>query len=124
MQIHIGQKIQEVYREKGWTLEHFAKKINMTTRNAQYIFKRKDISIEQLRAISEAMEYDFVKLFLLDNTKFSVEDPKGNYKDPAAEFMSMNISFKISGNQENYKKLPDLIKRIKNTAEQLGFNVN
>lgn len=125
MQIHIGEKIREVYRKKGWTLDFFARKINMSTRNAQYIFQRKDISIEQLHSISQAMEYDFVKLFLLEETKeFIAADSKAPYKNPAAEFMSMDISFKVSGDQENYKKLPELIKKIKIAAEQLGFNVN
>ena len=97
----------------------------MSTRNAQYIFQRKDISIEQLHTISKAMEYDFMKLFLLDETKeFIAADSKAAYKNAESEFISIDISFKVSANQDDYKKLPELIKKIKIAAEQLGFSVN
>lgn len=125
MQIHVGEKIYEVFKEKGWTIDFFARKVHMTPRNIQYLFKRSSIDIIQLSEISKAMQYDFVKLYVQQDEGSRFEDvERATYPRIRKESLSMNISLNLSGEPNQYNKLPDLIKKIRNAAEQLGFQVN
>ncbi|MXV14574.1 helix-turn-helix domain-containing protein [Hufsiella ginkgonis] len=123
MQIHVGERIYQVFKEKGWTIDFFAKRVHMTKRNAQYLFKRDDISIDQLTKISKAMDYDFVQLFLLDDKQKSLaEDPSSVYTRPRKELMTVSLS--LTFDQDQSGKLPEMLKRVRMAAEQLGFQLN
>lgn len=124
MQIHIGERIYEVFKEKGWTIDFFARKVHMTPRNVQYLFKRSSIDIKQLSEISKTMQYDFVKLYIQDEEIRLDDAERTSYPRIQKESLFMNISLNLSCEPDQYNKLPDLIKKIRSAAEQLGFQVN
>lgn len=120
MPIHIGQEIKKVYKERGWTIEYFAEKVSMTPRNAAYLFNRKDISVEQLHEISKALDFDFMKLFLLNTTtSFHGEGRNAVASQLPNDFMSFSIE--VAAQVEKIKDFPQFITRLRKTADDFGF---
>ncbi len=70
------------------------------------------------------MQYDFVKLYVQDEGSRFEDVERASYARIQKESLSMNISLNLSGEPNQYNKLPDLIKKIRSAAEQLGFQVN
>jgi cobalamin-dependent methionine synthase I len=66
-EIHIGQKIKEVFATKGISVTEFSKRINKSRENMYSIFSRKTIDTGLLLAISRVLEFDFFKLYSLSN---------------------------------------------------------
>lgn len=62
--LHIGNKIQKVLHDKGITVTVFATRINKSRENIYSIFNRKTIDTGLLLTISEALDYDFFKLYI------------------------------------------------------------
>lgn len=124
MKFHIGEEIRKVFKKRGWTIEFFAEKVNMTPRNASYLFKRNDISILQLQEISRAMDYDFVKSFLLNQTNgFQTNEPEVPYPSLPQDFISMSLSLNIQSRGDNYDNLPELLKKLRAFAEEMGYKI-
>lgn len=59
--MHIGNKIQEVIRERGMSVPAFASAIHCTRGNVYKILGKSSIDTELLLKISEVLEYDFFK---------------------------------------------------------------
>lgn len=58
---HIGKKIEEVIREKRFSVAEFAQLINTNRNNVYSIFRRESVDTELLKKISEVLEYDFFR---------------------------------------------------------------
>lgn len=58
--LHIGHLIKSVFDESGMTVAEFARRIHCARPNVYSIFDRYDIGVEQLVAISLALEHDFL----------------------------------------------------------------
>ena len=61
--IHIGHKIEEVFKKTERPKTWFAKKLNCDPSNIYRIFKRKSIDTDLLFKISEILDYDFFTLY-------------------------------------------------------------
>lgn len=59
--MHIGQRIKEVLKERGITVVAFARSIPCSRENVYRIFKNDNIDIHQLKRISKVLEHDFFK---------------------------------------------------------------
>ncbi|MFY7669392.1 MAG: helix-turn-helix domain-containing protein [Crocinitomicaceae bacterium] len=66
-EIHIGQKIKEVFDTKGISVTEFARRINKSRENMYSIFSRKTIDTGLLLAISRVLEFDFFRLYSKSN---------------------------------------------------------
>lgn len=58
--MHIGHLIKSVFDEKGISVTEFARRINCARPNVYSIFERYDLSVEQIIAISEALDHNFL----------------------------------------------------------------
>jgi cell division protein FtsB len=86
--IHIGEEIQERLRKKRMKVIDFSRKIDTNRNNVYDIFSRKSIDSGLLLKISEALEFDFFRLYSIYLSKNSLvqqlEDPLEelkNYED-------------------------------------------
>jgi hypothetical protein len=66
-EIHIGQKIKEVFETKGFSVTEFARRINKSRENMYSIFSRKTIDTGLLLTISRVLEFDFFKIYSKSN---------------------------------------------------------
>ena len=66
--IHIGQEIKKILDEKHISAAKFADMIHCSRRNAYDIFSNGSMDIKRLKHISELLDYDFVALFVQDNS--------------------------------------------------------
>lgn len=122
MEFHIGKLIKEQVDKKELSVSQFAKKVNMTYRNALYLFDRTDVSAEQLRTISKVLDYDFMKLYSIsDEAVLMIEEPSSDYNKVKPNFVKMLFSLNIAATLAGYENFPELLKRTKQTAEELGF---
>lgn len=126
MNYAFGEAIRKKIEEKGMTFVAFADRFGVTDRNLQYLFKKKDLSIQQIVRASQILEYDFMSDYLRslqDDGKlnFKAEEPVQEY---AKESKGFTMSFSLSGPQENYYKyFPDLLKIIVTEAKKKGFSI-
>lgn len=58
---HIGKLIKAVFDDSGMSVTEFAKKLHCSRTNVYAIFERSDIGIEQLTAISIALNHNFLE---------------------------------------------------------------
>lgn len=58
--VHIGELIKQRLAESGLSISDFAAAIHKTRTNVYDIFKRKNVDIELLVAISEILHFDFI----------------------------------------------------------------
>ena len=75
-EIHIGQRIKEVFDTKGITVTEFARRINKSRENIYSIFSRKTIDTGLLLTISRVLDFDFFELFSRNNYVLSEEVQK------------------------------------------------
>jgi len=127
MSLLIGEKIKSKIQEKGWTTARFAKEANMSYRNAMHLFKRDDISVDQLMQISKVLEYDFMKDFSYSDkssdNRVLIAQPRSMVDIVPKDFTTMIISLTVGGTQNTFEKLPDLIRQFRKQATDLGFKV-
>lgn len=69
-QFIIGNKIKEIFLQKGMSKSEFSRKIKTSRENVYGIFKRKTIDTLLLMKISRALNHNF---FMYYNTLFSRE---------------------------------------------------
>jgi transcriptional regulator with XRE-family HTH domain len=60
---HIGSIIRQKVKERKMKMNDFANAIHCSRPNAYSIFRRRSINIDLLQLISEALNYDFVKIY-------------------------------------------------------------
>lgn len=59
--MHIGQRIKDVFIERGITVVSFARSIPCSRENVYRIFKNENIDILQLKRIGRILGHDFFK---------------------------------------------------------------
>lgn len=119
MELHIGKEIENKFHESGLKIGVFAERINTGERNVYSIFKRKDISAEMLKRISDVLGCNFFKLYerkLSDRTVSPSENK-------SVESKCMHISITLSSPIDLMKNFPSLIAKINNLASEYGFRV-
>lgn len=100
---HIGKKIEEVVREKRFSVSEFAKLINTNRNNIYSIFRRESVDTELLSKIGEVLEYNF----------FNYLSSKNADNQKILE-MTINENTPIYSKIDNVKQLEDRIKQIEN----------
>jgi len=124
MEIHIGNAIKAVVDQKGWSVVKFAKAANMSYRTALYLFERTDTSIQQLIHVGKVLDYDFVQLFVSDSNNMSTaQENVDKIENVKKDFITMNMSLIIGGSQSNYDRFPELMRKTRQIAMQLGFEL-
>lgn len=68
-QIHIGQIIRKKLKSLGITPTELMRRMNLNTRNAHVMVRKKDIELPRLREIGKVLNQDFVQYMLADETK-------------------------------------------------------
>lgn len=127
MSLRIGEIIKQKIQEKGWSLAKFAEEAGMSYRNAMYLLKRQDISVEQLVYISKILDFNFMKQFSTykgsDEMSSIVGEEEVIYGKVPKDFTTMVISLTIAGDEKTYEHFPDFLKKIRKSAEGIGFKV-
>lgn len=85
MKVHIGEKVQEIYLDRGIKLSEFADRIGTVRQNVYRIFERETINSGLLHKISIVLDFDFFR------------------------YLSENLFIKIAGmaeDGETYKIMP------------------
>lgn len=59
--MHIGERIKEVFKQRGITVVAFARSIPCSRENVYRIFQNDNIDILQLKRISQVLEHDFFR---------------------------------------------------------------
>ena len=98
MALHIGREIEHKYKESGIKLSEFAKRLNTSPRNIYDIFERSDIKTDQLKKISEVLNYNF---FLLYNKSADL------IKEPETSYISSNkvsVVVELDGSESTLDK--------------------
>jgi len=64
--LHIGENILSVMRQKGITKAKLAKMLDITPQSVDYLLKRKSIDTDTLYNVSVALDFDFSNLYRLN----------------------------------------------------------
>lgn len=146
MSLIIGEIIRERINELGWSVAKFSRDVEMSYRNAMYLFKRSEISLEQLRKISKVLDFDFVSVFHtmkvngindeiseLPKSLHTVKSiginneismPTEPLRDSVTkDFTTMVMSITIVGDSNTYEQFPAFLKKIREYAQEIGFKV-
>ena len=68
-EIHIGELIKSIVREKNIRDVDFAEKLGQSRQNVYDLYKRTDIGVKQLLTIGKTLDYDFFRHFTQWNKK-------------------------------------------------------
>lgn len=79
MNIHIGQKIKEVFEDSGLSVSEIARRIKTTRQNVYGIFERKSIDTELLLQLGQCLKYDFFQHYV-SKKPLSVQQQSQNKK--------------------------------------------
>ena len=121
----IGDAIRKKIEEKGMTFVAFSDKFGITDRNLQYLFKKSDLTLQQVVRASEILEYDFLTDYLknkkprykTNNISPIVEEDREHYKQNR-----ITTSLQVAGDINTYaNNFPDFLKSISTEAEKFGF---
>ena len=61
--IHIGKKIQAVFKKSSITMVDFTRKLDLTRQMGYDIFERKNINTDLLLRISKILNHDFFEYY-------------------------------------------------------------
>jgi hypothetical protein len=120
MGVHIGEEIERKFQDSGLKLTVFADKINTGERNVYSIFKRRDISAEMLRKISNVLNFNFFALYEegLDST--IANEPSEKYtQDPTSISLALNVSVSKS----KLDHISDFLREVSLSAQKHGLNI-
>ena len=72
--IHIGQKIQEVFDQKGLKLTDFADQLGTVRQNVYRIFKKRHLDTGLLTKISQVLSHNFFQYYCQEGDHDSLSD--------------------------------------------------
>jgi transcriptional regulator with XRE-family HTH domain len=101
MEVHIGEKIAQVFQESGIKITELAKRMNTSQRNLYSIFKRKTITVDMLKEVSKALNYDFFELY--STSKSEVAEPE--IKSSKATPTPIKMIIELDGEQSTLEKI-------------------
>lgn len=73
-QVHIGQKVEEVFEQKGLKLFDFADQLGTVRQNVYRIFKKHHVDTGLLTKISEVLGHNFFQYYCQGNDQDSLHD--------------------------------------------------
>ena len=105
MKVHIGQEIEQRYKESGMKISVFAKRLSTTPRNAYNIFKKESLQVDQLILIGEVLGYDFIKLYTKSEYAVNEIGPTVvNEGLPKKEDIQLSVMINLDGSTETLKQ--------------------
>lgn len=72
--VHIGQKVQEVFEQKGLKLSSFADELGTVRQNVYRIFKKRDVDTGLLTNISQVLGHNFFQYYCQGDDHDSLAD--------------------------------------------------
>jgi hypothetical protein len=118
MDVHIGQEIERKFQDSGLKLTVFADKINTGERNVYSIFKRRDISAEMLRKISNVLNYNFFELYEQGLEEGLVQEPSIKYK---VEASAISLALNVSVSKSKLDHISAFIREVGQVAQKHGL---
>jgi transcriptional regulator with XRE-family HTH domain len=110
--VHIGKELEERFKVSGMTVKSFASRIGRSPKNIYELFERPSIDTQILKKASEALHYNFFKLYCDDLDKemgiTRAEEPQARYGRTEPTVIV------IQGSNVD----PDLIERITKAAKK------
>nr|WP_199082920.1 hypothetical protein [Pedobacter sp. ASV19] len=123
----IGDAIRKKIEEKGMTFVSFADKFGITDRNLQYLFKKSDLTLQQVVRASEILSFDFVTEYLKNKkSKFDFQNIEHSERPPKTKVKSENVTMSINLSAEitTYaKNFPEFLKNLSMEASKFGFTL-
>jgi transcriptional regulator with XRE-family HTH domain len=74
VQVHIGQKAQEVFEQKGLKLSDFADQLGTVRQNVYRIFKKHDLDTGLLTKLSQVLGHNFFQYYCEGSDQDSLQD--------------------------------------------------
>lgn len=122
MKVHIGTEISRIQKIRGLSNEEFAEAIHTTYRNVSKIKSKEEISVSLLWQVSEALNYDFFKLY-----NPVVIEPKEEFapgaKKPAKEEKKLTVKFEVQYPVSEASELGKFMMYVDQVATKMGFEV-
>ncbi|MDD2960610.1 MAG: helix-turn-helix transcriptional regulator [Muribaculaceae bacterium] len=109
--VHIGNEIKKVLNVKGIKKAQLARFIGVRPQSIDYLLTRKSIDTDTLFAVSQALDYDFSKLFTLTDNQTNCD------KEISTKITNAKVVVEIELTRDDIKKL-DLEKRVSLNNEQ------
>lgn len=97
MELHIGEEIKRVLKEKGKKSKWLAEQIHTSPRNLYDLLTRDEISTSQLAEISRELEYDFFALYQRDFPNFN----KREGSEDIADRKTVSVLVPLNGGEES-----------------------
>ena len=107
---HIGEKINEVLKQKLWTKTELARQIGMSQGNSVYLTKKESIDVVNLHKISVALKFNFFKYYPVDEGQGERDKEIGDLKAKIAELEKQLVDQKSM--YENLQKENGYLKQI------------
>lgn len=73
-QVHIGEKVQQVFEQKGLKLSDFADKLGTVRQNVYRIFKKHELDTGLLSKISQVLNHNFFQYYCPTDDQDSLQD--------------------------------------------------
>lgn len=109
--IHIGDLIREVLDKNGVKAVELARRINKSRQHVNSILNKEDIDVKLLFTISEALDYDFMKHFLLEKPDEEEKESEENVTiqvtakarnlEPLLKWITENSKINLTEKPEN-----------------------
>lgn len=101
--VHLGEKIHQSFKNSGFSVVEFARRINTSRENVYAIFKRASIDAMMLSRISDVLDYNF--FLLITPEKFKRYDNLET-REERLRFKEKELSY-----QEEIKRLTEMLKK-------------
>jgi transcriptional regulator with XRE-family HTH domain len=73
-QVHIGEKVQQVFEQKGLKLSDFADQLGTVRQNVYRIFKKHELDTGLLSKISQVLDHNFFQYYCPTDDQDSLQD--------------------------------------------------
>jgi hypothetical protein len=106
--MHIGRKIEEVFRIRKMGATQFARLLNTSRSNVYSIFRRPSLDTAQLSVICEVLEFNFFAELAQDMLgRKGFADPMSSLEDPATEYLKQkeDLESKLLSRDEEVRVL-------------------
>jgi hypothetical protein len=112
--VNIGEIIKKVAEEKDLSASAIARKINKTRQAVQAMYRRPNINSSDLQKLSEVLNYDFFKHFIMEvphHGSFTsiVSEPAAEYQKLKSSKKSIPVLVELDGSEELLKKYFSLL---------------
>ncbi len=109
-QVHIGQKAQEVFEQKGLKLSDFADQLGTVRQNVYRIFKKHDLDTGLLTKLSQVLSHNFFQYYC-----------KGSDQDSLHDLRIKNLEEELALSKKEIDYLKKIIMLMEEKAELVQY---